>query len=360
MTTTLINAQQFGKVGVLFGGRSAEREVSIMSGTGVLAALKSRGINAHAFDPAERSLTELAAEKFDRVFIALHGRFGEDGTLQGALEQLGIPYTGSGVMASAIAMDKIYTKMIWLMHDLPTPRYAILTADTDLRAVPKTLGLPLIIKPPHEGSTLGITKVSSPQEMQAAFELAAQQDDVVLAEEFISGRELTVAVLGSGSESRALPIIEIIAPQSNYDYQAKYFSNETRYLCPAPMDASVADEVMRIAVESYRALRCEGWGRVDIMLRESDNKPFLLEVNTSPGMTSHSLVPMAASATGMDYESLCVEILRMASLKMSTGSGTGNDQSVGNQSVGNQSVGNQSVGKQTGGAASVAAAEGHN
>jgi D-alanine-D-alanine ligase len=316
---SVINASEFGKVGVLFGGRSAEREVSIMSGTGVLAALRTQGIDAHGFDPAERSLAELAAEKFDRVFIALHGRFGEDGTLQGALEQLGIPYTGSGVMASAIGMDKIYTKMIWLMHDLPTPQYALLNADTDLRRVPDTLGLPLIVKPPHEGSTIGITRVNAYAEMRAAYALAAQFDAVVLAEEFIVGREFTVAVLGSGASARALPITEIIAPQGNYDYQNKYFSDDTKYLCPAPLDAATAAEMDRIAVAAYRAIGCEGWGRVDFLLRASDNKPFLLELNTSPGMTSHSLVPMAARAAGMSYEVLCAEILRMASLKMARG-----------------------------------------
>ena len=319
------NPAQFGKVGVLFGGRSAEREVSIMSGTGVLAALQGQGIDAHAFDPAERSLGELAAEKFDRVFIALHGRFGEDGTLQGALEQLGVPYTGSGVMASAIGMDKVYTKMIWLMHGLPTPKYALLNADTELRRVPDTLGLPLIVKPPHEGSTIGITKVVGYSDMREAYALAAQFDEVVLAEEFITGREFTVAVLGRGATARALPITEIIAPQGNYDYQAKYFGDETKYLCPAPLDAATAAEMDRIAVEAYRAIGCEGWGRVDFLLRASDNKPFLLEVNTSPGMTGHSLVPMAARAAGMSYEALCVEILRMASLKMPMGSNGGNN-----------------------------------
>ncbi|MBC7413771.1 MAG: D-alanine--D-alanine ligase [Herminiimonas sp.] len=319
-TPVISNAASFGRVGVLFGGRSAEREISIMSGTGVLAALRSQGIDAHAFDPAERTLAELAAEKFDRVFIALHGRFGEDGTLQGALEQLGIPYTGSGVMASAIGMDKVYTKLIWLMHDLPTPKYALLNASTDLRRVPDTLGLPLIVKPPHEGSTIGITKVVGYSDMRDAYALAAQFDEVVLAEEFITGREFTVAVLGSGAQARALPIAEIIAPEGNYDYQAKYFGDATRYLCPAPLDAATAAEMDRIAVEAYRAIGCEGWGRVDFLLRASDNKPFLLEVNTSPGMTGHSLVPMAARAAGMSYEALCVEILRMASLKMPKGS----------------------------------------
>lgn len=315
------DAQALGKVGVLFGGRSAEREVSIMSGTGVLQALRSRGIDAHAFDPGERSLAELAAEKFDRVFIALHGRFGEDGSLQGALEQLGIPYTGSGVMACAIGMDKIYTKMIWLMHGLPTPKYASLGADADLDRVVAELGLPLIVKPPLEGSTIGITKVSMAAELRGAVELAASFDDVVLAEQFVTGREFTVAVLGRGASARALPIVEIVAPQGNYDYQNKYFSDDTKYFCPAVLDAATSLEMERIALEAYRALGCEGWGRVDVLLRASDNKPFLLEVNTSPGMTGHSLVPMAARAVGIDYEDLCVEILRSARLKMAKGRG---------------------------------------
>jgi D-alanine-D-alanine ligase len=315
------DAAAFGKVGVLFGGRSAEREVSIMSGSGVLAALQSRGIDAHPFDPAERSLAELAAENFDRVFIALHGRFGEDGSLQGALEQLGIPYTGSGVMTSAVGMDKITTKMIWLMQGLPTPKYATLDDDTDLARVAIELGLPLIVKPPLEGSTIGITKVSEAQDLQAAYQLAATFDEVVLAEEFVTGREFTVAVLGRGKTARALPIVEIVAPQGNYDYQNKYFTDDTQYFCPADLDTEIAADMERIALAAYRALGCEGWGRVDVLLRASDNRPFLLEVNTSPGMTGHSLVPMAARAVGIGYEELCVEILASARLKMAKGQG---------------------------------------
>jgi D-alanine-D-alanine ligase len=319
--TALSSAQAsaFGKVGVLFGGRSAEREISIMSGTGVLQALQSRGVDAHAFDPGERTLADLAAQHFDRVFIALHGRFGEDGSLQGALEQLGIPYTGSGVMACAIGMDKVYTKLIWLVRGLPTPKYAVLDADTDLAGVLEDLGLPLIVKPPHEGSTIGITKVSVGSDLQAAYDLAAQFDAVVLAEEFVTGREFTVAVLGYGAGARALPVVEIVAPAGNYDYQNKYFSDDTQYFCPAVLDPETASEMERIAVEAYRALDCAGWGRVDVLLRASDNKQFLLEVNTSPGMTSHSLVPMAARAVGIAYEDLCLEILSSASLKMSKG-----------------------------------------
>ena len=308
--------KQLGKVGVLLGGRSAEREISLMSGSGVLAALKSRGVDAHAFDTGERSLSELAAEKFDRVFIALHGRYGEDGSLQGALEQLGIPYTGSGVMASAIAMDKIFTKKIWQHHDLPTPGYAVLTPDTDLQKVVSELGLPLIVKPPHEGSTIGITKVDSASEMNAAYVLAAQFDDEVLAEEFIQGRELTVAVLGVGAQAYALPVIEIVAPEGNYDYQNKYFTDDTKYLCPAPLDAELTAYIQKICVDAYRAINCEGWARADVLLRASDNQPFLIEINTSPGMTTHSLVPMAARAAGMSYEDVCIEILQSARLKI--------------------------------------------
>jgi D-alanine-D-alanine ligase len=310
------DAKAFGKVGVLYGGRSSEREVSIMSGSGVLKALQDKGIDAHAFDPAERSLADLAEQKFDRVFIALHGRYGEDGSLQGALEQLGIPYTGSGVMACAVAMDKITTKKIWLQHGLPTPNYAVLEADTDLAQVAATLGLPLIVKPPHEGSTIGITKVNQAGELQAAYELAAGFDEEVLAEEFVTGRELTITVLGRGKQARALPIVEIVAPQGNYDYQNKYFTDDTQYFCPAQIDESTAADIARIAVGAFNAIGCEGWGRVDVLLRASDNKPFLLEANTSPGMTSHSLVPMAARAVGMSYEDLCVEILRTARLKI--------------------------------------------
>ena len=305
---------------MLYGGRSAERDVSIMSGNGVLAALQSKGIDAHLFDTGVRTLAELAAEKFDRVFIALHGRFGEDGSLQGALELLGIPYTGSGVMASSVGMDKITTKLVWLAAGLPTPRYAVLNAadgaTPDLAAVCADLGLPLIVKPPHEGSTIGITKVSAANEFKAAFDIAAALDDSVLAEEFVTGREFTVAMLGSGANARPLPVVEIVAPQGNYDYQNKYFTDDTKYFCPAVLPEALTQEMQRLAVLAYRAIGCEGWGRVDFLLRESDQKPFLLEVNTSPGMTGHSLVPMAARAEGISYEDLCVEILRTARLKM--------------------------------------------
>lgn len=310
--------KSLGKVGVLFGGRSAEHDVSIMSGNGVLAALKTKGIDAYAFDPSQRSIAELAAEKFDRVFIALHGRYGEDGSMQGVLEQLNIPYTGSGVMASAIAMDKIFTKRIWQTHGISTPGYAVLNSQSDLTKIAQNLGLPLIMKPPHEGSTIGITKVSTATEMQQAYTLAAQFDEVVLAEEFIEGREFTVALLGRGEQAYALPIIEIVAPDGNYDYQNKYFTDDTQYLCPAPLDAALTASIQKMAVEAYRALDCEGWARIDVLVRNSDQRPFLLEINTSPGMTGHSLVPMAAKATGMSYEDLCVEILKTARLKIRT------------------------------------------
>jgi D-alanine-D-alanine ligase len=299
----------------LYGGRSAEREVSLMSGAGVHQALLSAGVDAHLFDTGERSLSELAAQGFDRVFIALHGRYGEDGTIQGALELLGIPYTGSGPLASALAMDKTMTKRVWLQHGLPTPAFEVLDADTELRLVPDRLSLPLIIKPPHEGSTVGITKVVGYSDMKEGYAAAARYDSEVLAEQFITGRELTVAVLGGGKTARALPVIEIAAPGGNYDYEHKYFSDDTQYFCPASLPPEVAEEVAEIAVKAYRALDCEGWGRADFIL-DRNNRPWLLEMNTSPGMTSHSLVPMAAKAVGISYADLCVAILSEAACKV--------------------------------------------
>jgi len=316
MTNSTFDAASFGKVGVLFGGRSAEREISLISGNGVLAALKSRGIDAHPFDPGTQSLSELAEQKFDRVFIALHGRYGEDGSLQGALELLGIPYTGSGVMASSVGMDKITTKKIWLMEGLPTPKYLSIDAASDLSSVVADLGLPMIVKPPLEGSSIGITKVTKADELQGAIDLVASMDEAVLAEEFVTGREFTVAVLGQGASARALPIVEIVAPEGKYDYQNKYFTDDTQYHCPAPLPESLTQEIQRHAVNAFRALGCEGWARIDVLVRDSDMRPFLLEVNTSPGMTTHSLVPMAARAVGIAYEDLCIEILRSARLKM--------------------------------------------
>ena len=320
-TPVSIDVTSLGKVGVLFGGRSAEREISLLSGNGVLTALQSRGVDAHGFDTGLRPLTELAAERFDRVFIALHGRFGEDGSLQGALEQLGIAYTGSGVMASAVAMDKIATKMMWLQKGLPTPTYAEIERGADLAPILAGLGLPLIVKPPHEGSTIGITKVDTADAFQAAVDVAAGFDAVVLAEQFVTGREFTVAILGAGKDARALPICEIVAPQGNYDYQNKYFTDDVQYFCPADLSVELSAEMQRLALAAYRALGCEGWGRIDFMLRTDDQQPFLIEANTSPGMTGHSLVPMAARATGLGYEDLCLQIVASARLKLHKGKG---------------------------------------
>ena len=312
------NVADLGKVAVLMGGSSAERPVSLMSGTGVLNALTSQGVNAHAFDPAEQPLFALKEQGFERCFIALHGRHGEDGTVQGALELFGIPYTGSGVMASALAMDKVTTKRVWLSEELPTPRWLRLGEGKHsaefTRVVPDALGLPLIVKPAHEGSSFGVTKVSGYSDMQAAVQLAASFDANVLCEEFIDGDEVTCAVLGEGANAVALPVIRIQAPDGNYDFEHKYVSEDTRYLCPSGLAPELEAEIQRITVEAYRLLGCRGWGRADIMVRASDNKPYLLEMNTSPGMTGHSLVPIAARAAGISYEALCVGLLRRATL----------------------------------------------
>jgi D-alanine-D-alanine ligase len=300
------------------GGSSAERQISIMSGTGVLAALRSQGVDAHAFDPSERELFELKREGFARCFVALHGRFGEDGSVQGALELLRIPYTGSGVLASAIAMDKVMTKRVWLAEGLPTPRYQWLSPEQHTRelihAVPDALGLPLIVKPPREGSSIGITKVEGYSQMQGAVELAAKYDADVLCEEFIEGEEVTCPVIGSGENAHALPVVKILAPEGAYDYQNKYFTDDVKYQCPSGLPEAEEREIQRIVVQAYRTLGCRGWGRADLMIRASDRKAFLLEMNTSPGMTTHSLVPMSAKAAGMPYEALCVHILSLATL----------------------------------------------
>ena len=310
-----------GKVAVLFGGTSAERQISILSGTGVLAALRSQGVDAHAFDPAARALVELQRDGFARCFIALHGRHGEDGSVQGALELLGIPYTGSGVLASAIAMDKVMTKRVWLAEGLPTPRYVWLAPEQRdrerVRTVPDELGLPLIVKPPREGSSIGITKVVGYSEMQGAVELAAQYDADVLCEEFIDGEEVTCPVLGSGAQAHALPVVKIMAPEGAYDYQNKYFTDDVKYQCPSGLPEAEEREIQRIVVQAYRTLGCRGWGRADLMIRAGDRKPFLLEMNTSPGMTTHSLVPMSAKAAGISYETLCVRIAAGAALDAS-------------------------------------------
>jgi D-alanine-D-alanine ligase len=298
-----------GKVAVLLGGPSAEREISLLSGNAVLAALRRKGVDAHPFDPAERDLWELRREGFARAFIALHGRFGEDGTVQGALETLKIPYTGSGVMASALAMDKWRTKLVWLAAGIPTPRYRVATASTDWRAVIEELGLPLIVKPAREGSTIGITKVSSPDvsSLETACAEAAKHDPLVLVEEFVAGKELTASILND----HALPLIRIEAPQGNYDYHNKYFSNDTRYFCPAGLPDDVERAVRAQSLAAFRVVGCTGWGRLDLILRADGTWSFL-EVNTSPGMTGHSLVPMAAKQAGIPFEDLCVEILKGA------------------------------------------------
>jgi D-alanine-D-alanine ligase len=298
-----MKATDFGKVAVLLGGRSAEREISLLSGNAVLAALKRQGVDAHAFDPAERPLEDLKREGFARAHIALHGRYGEDGTVQGALELLGSPYTGSGVMASAIAMDKWRTKLIWQAVGIPTPRYAVLAAGSDYAAVAQELGLPLIVKPAREGSTIGLSKVTEAKRLPEAYALAAKSDALVLAEEFIEGMELTVAIL----DERPLPLVRI---QSSglYDYQAKYFSDETKYFCPSGLPAAQEKAIQEQALKAYRILGCQGWGRVDVMLT-NDGKSSFLEVNTSPGMTGHSLVPMAAKQAGLSFDDLCLKIL---------------------------------------------------
>jgi D-alanine-D-alanine ligase len=313
-----VDVKALGKVAVLMGGTSAEREVSLMSGTGVLNALKSQGVDAYAFDPAQRELGELKREGFARCFIALHGRHGEDGSVQGALELLGIPYTGSGVMASAIAMDKVMTKRVWLAEGLPTPRYVCLAPEDQarerIRTVPDDLGLPLIVKPPREGSSIGVTKVKGYSEMQDAVTLSSQYDPDVLCEEFIEGEEVTCPVLGDGASAQALPVIRIVAPEGAYDYQNKYFTDDVHYLVPSGLPEEEEREIQRLVVAAYRTLGCRGWGRADLMIRASDRKPFLLEMNTSPGMTGHSLVPMSAKAAGISYEQLCVQLVAAARL----------------------------------------------
>jgi D-alanine-D-alanine ligase len=304
-----LDLKSFGRVGVLLGGKSGEREISLMSGNGVLEALRAKGIDAHAFDTGLRCPTELAKEKFDRIFISLHGRFGEDGTIQGLLELLGLPYTGSGVLASALAIDKIVTKQVWISNGLATPEYQELTADSDWNAVVKHLGLPLIVKPAHEGSSLGLTKVKSVDELPAAYKLAAGLDKKVIAETCIIGDELTCPLVGQGKSAEALPVIKIIPPQANYDFHNKYFSDETKYLCPTGLAPEVNAAVQELALAAYKALGCLTWGRADVMLDQKTGKPYLLEMNTSPGMTSHSLVPMAAKAAGIEYADLVLWLL---------------------------------------------------
>ena len=318
-----IDASAMGKSAVLMGGSSAEREISLLSGNGVLSALQSVGVDAHAFDPSQRDLVELRREGFARCFIALHGRHGEDGTVQGALELLGIPYTGSGVMASAIALDKVMTKRVWLAEGVPTPRYTLLRRGAyereQVMKVPDDLGLPLIVKPAREGSSIGVAKVQGYSEMQAAVDAAAALDADVLCEQFIAGDEVTCPVLGTGADARALPVIRIVAPEGNYDYQNKYFTDDTKYLVPCGLPEGEEAAIQELVVKAYRVLGCRGWGRIDVMIDAATRKPSLLEINTSPGMTGHSLVPMSARAAGISYEDLCVQLLADASLDQEPG-----------------------------------------
>ncbi len=313
-----MSRSNLGKVAVLMGGRSAEREVSLMSGSGVLNALQSSGVDAHAFDPAERDLSDLKREGVDRCFIALHGRYGEDGTVQGALELLDIPYTGSGVMASSIAMDKTMTKRVWLAEGLPTPRYVLVRreqlAQVSAQELVAELGLPMIVKPAREGSSIGVTKVVQVQQIAQALARAAQSDADVMCEQCIVGEEVTCPVLGDGDAAQALPVIRIVAPEGNYDYQNKYFTDDTQYLVPCGLPVGEEKAIQALVVKAYQVLGCRGWGRVDVMIDATTRAPYLLEINTSPGMTGHSLVPMSARAAGISYEALCCQLLVAAAL----------------------------------------------
>jgi D-alanine-D-alanine ligase len=304
----------FGKVAVLMGGASAEREISLMSGTGVLQALRARGVDAHAFDPAQRDVSELKREGFARCFIALHGRFGEDGTVQGALELLGIPYTGSGVMASSIAIDKAMTKRIWRAEGLPTPAWCAVHSAAETQQALNAMGRNMIVKPAREGSTIGLTRVTDTAQCAQAYALAAQHDPMVLCEQFIAGDEVTCPVLGSGAQARALPLIRILAPGGNYDYQNKYFNDDTQYLVPCGLPAGEEAAIQALVLQAYRSLGCRGWGRADVMIDAASRQPWLLEINTAPGMTGHSLVPMSARAAGLSYEDLCLQLLQGAAL----------------------------------------------
>jgi len=302
-----VTATGFGKVAVLLGGKSAERAVSLKSGALVLAALRERGIDAHPFDPAERGLDALIGERFSRAFIVLHGRFGEDGTVQGALEFLGLPYTGSGVLASALAMDKLRTKLLWQASGLPTPAWEVLRAGSDFASVAARLGLPLMVKPVNEGSSLGMTKARAAAQLDEAYALAVNYDRAVIAERFVEGIELTCGILGG----EALPLIRLETPREFYDYEAKYSADDTRYILPSGLPQARERDLQTLCLQAFHALGCRGWGRVDLML-DGDGDPQLLEVNTAPGMTDHSLVPMAARAVGLAYPDLCQRILELA------------------------------------------------
>jgi D-alanine-D-alanine ligase len=328
MSKSLGITMQFGKVAVLMGGRSAERDISLMSGGAVLQALLAQGIDAHAFDPAEKELFELKTEKFDCCFIALHGRYGEDGTIQGVLEVLGIPYTGSGVMASSIAMNKIMTKNIWQSKGLPTPAWVEVSSIDETRQAFKKLASPMIVKPALEGSSIGITKVTAVDQCEAAFKLAAMQDSKIICEEFISGDEVTCTVLDLSlnhqsaklkqmddqKNVQALPIIKIIAPSGKYDYQNKYFTNDTKYIIPCELPFEEETHIQSLVVKAFKAICARGWGRIDVMIDSVTRKPYLLEINTAPGMTGHSLSPMSALHYGLSFEELCLQVLSTASL----------------------------------------------
>ena len=313
-TPSPIDPARLGKVAVLLGGYSAEREVSLMSGAGVLAALRSQGVDAHPFDPAERDLFDLRHEGFDRAFINLHGRFGEDGTVQGALELMRIPYTGSGVLPSSVAMDKVMTKRIWRAEGLPTPDWRQVASVEETQAAFDALGAPMIVKPAREGSTIGLTKVTAREQCAEAYRLAAHHDPEVLCEQFIAGDEVTCPVLGSGAAAQALPDIHIVAPGGNYDYQNKYFSDDTRYIVPCDLPAGEEAAIQALVLAAYRTLGCRGWARADVMIDAATRRPYLLEINTSPGMTGHSLVPMSARVVGLDYDALCLRLLADAAL----------------------------------------------
>ena len=313
-TEAATDVARLGKVAVLLGGRSAEREVSLKSGSMVLAALRSQGVDAHRFDPAEHTIEELIRERFDRVFIALHGRYGEDGTIQGALELAGIPYTGSGVLASALAMDKWRTKLVWRSSAVSSPACELLHAGMDFASVAARLGLPLMVKPASEGSSIGMSKVRAASGLEGAYQLAAKHDPVVIAEQFIEGIELTAAILAGNP----LPLIRLETDRDFYDYEAKYLANDTRYIIPCGLPPEAEDAIQQEALRAFDALGCRGWGRVDVML-DASGKPYFLEVNTSPGMTDHSLVPMAARHAGISYEALCLSILEQAQLGLQFG-----------------------------------------
>ena len=300
-----INVAELGKVAVLMGGQSAERDVSLNSGSAVLQALTSQKVDAHGIDVGADILSVLQKGKFDRVFIALHGRGGEDGTIQGALQTLGIPYTGSGVMASALAMDKLRTKQIWYALDYPTPAFALISSKEELEVKVKELGFPMMIKPSQEGSSIGIAKVNSIEELKTAYQTARQYDDEVLAEAWVTGEEYTATILGE----EALPLIRLETPHEIYDYEAKYKVDTTLYHCPCGLDEEVENEFKELAFKAFKAVGAKGWGRVDLF-RDTEGKPWLIEVNTVPGLTDHSLVPMSAKQAGISFEQLVIKILQ--------------------------------------------------